>query len=158
MDAATIRNVELPADPHDRKALVHQKAIAVPPGAATVESQGGLVPPVRNIDQRHTVPALRIGRRQDHQIGGRFHHSLTVPRRAIQVRDDLVHWIVRVDRERDPTDDLLIGTDVAKASPVFEGTTLDDVDRRNIGGDRGRKQGRDEQSGGERSELGSHGR
>ena len=79
---------------------------------------------VGNIDQQGAVGAQRIGRAQQHDIGRRLDPALRVARRLVDVGDDRVARVGRVDRNGGARRDLHIGTDAAEASALERRTAL----------------------------------
>ena len=129
--AGAIRNVELPADPDQRVALLEQQRIAEvlfgAQFAAVVEVEHAQHAPaaaIGDFEQRRAVPLRRILRPQHDQVGGELHQSFGVLRRAIDIRDDLVGGQFGIDGEIDFARDLLVVRD-GKIHPLGDLDTCD---------------------------------
>ena len=109
-----ILTIELPADPDEREAEAHQEAIAeivfgrrIGRAAAIEAVQHDLVAAIEDVDERGAVAARRLGP-EDVEIGGELDASGRVDRRLVEIDDQAVARILRIDREVDRADDLLV--------------------------------------------------
>src|SRR5262245_53472926 len=73
---------------------------------------------VRNLEQRRAITAVQIPGPENVEVGGELDQSLPVARRLVEINDDLVVWVVRVNSEVDFGDDLLVSARQAKLFAV----------------------------------------
>src|SRR5882672_1896064 len=129
-----VRHIELPAQPDQREAAPHQKSVAhlglsrkITAAAPVIEEPNHrLASAVRNLEQRGAVAPVQILGPEDVKIGGEFDQALFVALRLVEINDDLVVRIVRVDCEVDFGDDLLVSARRAELLAVEQVGARDD--------------------------------
>src|SRR5580658_8497061 len=128
-------NIELPADPDERVALLEQKAIAKGLGRVDVEratgeiegAQEAFAAAVRNLKQCRAVAFSGIARLEDEEIGFELDKTGSVDRSQIQVGNDAARGEFGVDGELHPSLNGLIRAGGAKGLTVQNVLPLDDV-------------------------------
>src|SRR5262249_32679088 len=110
-------DVDLPADPHDRVAEAHQKAIAeivfgrrIGRAAAVESVQDDFVATVEDVHQRDAVSGRGL-RPEDVEIRRELDETGGVDRRLVEIDDQAIAPRLRIDREVDRADDLLVAGD-----------------------------------------------
>jgi hypothetical protein len=110
-----IRHVEFPADPDERVAGLEEKRIAEILCGAEVaalreieHADHASAAAIRNLEQRGAVTFRRVLGSEDEQVGREFDQTLSVPRSAIDVDDDLVRGELGIDGEVELAGDLLL--------------------------------------------------
>ena len=134
-------DVELPADPHQRVTKPHQKTIAqivlgggIGRSAAVEPVQDDLVAAIEDVDERRAVAGRRF-RTEDVQIRRELDQARRVHRRLVEIGDDPVARSLRIDREVNGADDLLV------AGQADVGACRD-LDARHLGARRRRRRRR----------------
>ena len=136
------RQVELPADPHQRVALTHEEPIAEIGGRGGIRGAacGSVEAPeqtlgaaIGNLEQQDPVPACRVDGTQYEQVGGEVHAAVRCPSRAIDIDDTSVSRVGRIDRERDGADQLFVRTNGPERLSVSHDDARGDRHARDFG-------------------------
>ena len=126
IDAVAPRHVELPADPDEREALAHQEAVAESASVDRSADAAARLNPVSTVlrprltmsIERDAVALRRVLRLEDLEIGGELDQPGGVARRLVEIGDDPVARVRRIDDEVDLADDQLVGAGRPKARPA----------------------------------------
>jgi len=110
-----------------------------------------LAPAVDHVEQRNAVPARGVLRLDDVEVGRELDLPLRVLRCEVDVGDDRVPRVLRVDGEVDLAHDLLVGAGLAKRLAREDILAALHVDARDFGTAGRRRQGREQP--GHREEL-----
>ena len=122
------RHVVLPAAPRHGVAAAHQEAVAGigrrtgvdRPGDTIEGRQRQPVAAVRRVEQQAMVAARRVLGSEDADIRGEMHEASLVARGQVDIGDDAVEGMRRVDREMRRAVELDIAPDIAKLPPAGE--------------------------------------
>lgn len=121
--AAAVGKVKLPADPHQRVTLLHQKTVAQIKRRVQIERRRRpvesvehvLTAAVENIKQRNAVAVRLIFWGKHEEIGHPSHTPGGIAWSLVEIGDRLVAAIVRIERVVHLAGDFLVGTRVAKS-------------------------------------------
>ena len=116
--AVAPRDVELPAEPHQREAALQEKFVAELLRRARIERPRGPVihqehafrAPVRHFEQHGAIAMRGITRFQHVDVGRKLHESLFIARRLIDIRNDPVSRVGRIDGEIGFADETFVRT------------------------------------------------
>ena len=119
--ARLVINAVLPADPDERKAFLEQGAVAILfffrrlLAKERLREGGGEAAPaaIGGFEERHAIAFGGVLGPVNINIGRKFHHALGVARRLVEVRNDFVAGIARINGEIGGTDQLFISAGVA---------------------------------------------
>jgi hypothetical protein len=112
-------DVELPADPHDGVAILHQEAVAeirssrrvLTPSGAIEPTEDALAPAVGDLEEQGAVAACGIHRLQHVEIGGEVHASIASACHRAEIGDGLVVWVGGIECELDGPRQLFVRAD-----------------------------------------------
>ena len=76
--------------------------------------------------------ASRIARSQNHEIGSHLDLSSSVPRRLVEIGDDLIAPVGRVDYEVQCAGNPFVGSDRSKRTPTSDVALRCDLDARDL--------------------------
>ena len=119
-------DIELPADPHDRIAILHQEAVAEVGGGRGILTASGaiesaedaLASAVSDLEQQRAVAACGVDGLKHIEVGGEVHTSITAARRRIEIDDGLVARICGIERELDRARQLFVRANRPKGCPL----------------------------------------
>jgi hypothetical protein len=114
--ARLARHVELPADPDHREVQTRQQAIAevgvrrgiTAPRRAIEVRQQRLAAPIAHLEQRDRSARRRTPRPQHHEVGGRLDAAARVAGRAVEIHDERVRGMRRVELQLDGAGELFV--------------------------------------------------
>src|SRR5207244_6235635 len=104
--ACLIAHVELPADPHDRDSLAHQETIAKFGliGGEVGQAHDAAADAIGNLEEQRAAAAIQIFWFKNVNVSRELDQSLLVAVRFIEIDDDAVVRIARIDFEIDFAD------------------------------------------------------
>jgi hypothetical protein len=113
---ALAARIELPSDLHDGVAAIEQEPIAVVvrrrrpvDGHLRVElAERNAAPPIDDVEERDPVALARVPRFQNHQVGGELDFARAVSRSLVEIGDDEIALVGRVNCEIQLADNLFV--------------------------------------------------
>ena len=126
--------IALPAAPDDGVALAHEKAIAgvfecarvIRFGGIVEKTQDALAAAVGRVEKYFAIAARHVERLQNAKIAGVFDPAALVARRFIQVDDDSIQSVSRIDFAVDFADEFFIGAGDGEFMTLGEGFSFSD--------------------------------
>ena len=119
LPSAARERVALPPAPEQDEALLLQKAVPGRIRGARPDIQEGgddLVPAVHDVIDEGVVALCQVDRLEDRERHRVIHVSSDVPRRVLDVLDDPVEGMVRIDLAGDHAVELLVGAGASEGS------------------------------------------
>ena len=121
-DAGSIGHVPLPSHPEEREALTHERAVAELRLGRRIGAAGRflkcgehrLAAAVADFVEQPAVAAPRVDGHEQVEVSAELDLAIRVARRELQIDDVRIAGEIRIEREVDLADDLLVGADGAE--------------------------------------------
>src|SRR5579883_894930 len=126
-----MRDVELPTEPHQRVALLHEESVTelgfgsrvVGALLCTIEvAKDVLSTPIENVEKGRAIAAGGVLRGQYVEVCRKSHPPGAVARGLVEIDDRLVARMRGIDREEDLAGDLFVSAGTAKCLAVQNGS------------------------------------